>query len=43
KAEAEKMFPGVVSMLDRLAQKGIIHKNKAANLKSKLAKSVAKL
>jgi len=43
KAEAEKMFPGVMSMLDRLAQKGIIHKNKAANLKSKLAKSVAKL
>ncbi len=43
KTEAEKMFPGVVSMLDRLAQKGIIHKNKAANLKSKLAKNVAKL
>ncbi|MDD2559903.1 MAG: 30S ribosomal protein S20 [Bacteroidales bacterium] len=43
KTEAEKMFPGVVSMLDRLAKKGIIHKNKAANLKSKLAKNVAKL
>ncbi|MCK9301101.1 MAG: 30S ribosomal protein S20 [Bacteroidales bacterium] len=43
KTEAEKMFPGVVSMLDRLAKKGVIHKNKAANLKSKLAKNVAKL
>lgn len=43
KAEAEKLYPGVVSILDRLAKKGIIHKNKAANLKSKLAKNVAKL
>ena len=31
-------FPGVASMIDKLAKKGIIHKNKAANLKRKLAK-----
>jgi small subunit ribosomal protein S20 len=41
KKEAEKMFPEVVSMLDRLAKKNIIHANKAANLKSSLAKHVA--
>lgn len=33
----EKM-PAVASMIDKLAKRGIIHKNKAANLKSKLAK-----
>ena len=43
KAEAEKMYHSEVSMLDNLAQKGINHKNKEAKLKSKLAKSVAKL
>ena len=31
-------LPDVVSMIDKLAKRGIIHKNKAANLKSKLAK-----
>ncbi|MET0243625.1 MAG: 30S ribosomal protein S20 [Flavitalea sp.] len=30
----------VASMIDRLAKRGIIHKNKASNLKSKLAKRV---
>ncbi len=34
-------LPNVVSMIDKLAKKGIIHKNKAANLKSKLSKKVA--
>ena len=43
KSEAEKMFPNVVSMLDKLAKNNIIHKNKASNLKSKLAKFVATL
>ena len=43
KKEAEKMFPTIVSMLDRLAKKNIIHANKAANLKSGLAKHVAAL
>jgi len=37
KQEAEQLFKDVVSMLDKLARKNIIHKNKAANTKSKLA------
>jgi small subunit ribosomal protein S20 len=36
--EMSDKFPEVASMIDKLAKKGIIHKNKAANLKSKLAK-----
>ena len=36
---SEKM-PDVASMIDKLAKRGVIHKNKAANLKSKLAKKV---
>jgi len=32
----EEKFPLVESMIDKLAKRGIIHKNKAANLKSKL-------
>ncbi len=43
KKEALKLFPEVVSMLDKLAKKNIIHSNKAANIKSKLAKHVASL
>lgn len=43
KKEAETMLPSVVSMLDRLAKRNIIHKNKAANLKSGLAVLVGKL
>ena len=43
KAEAEKLFPSVVSMIDKLAKRNIIHPNKAANLKSKLAKQVQTL
>ncbi len=39
KAAAEQL-PQVVSLIDRLAKTGVIHKNKAANLKSKLAKKV---
>ena len=34
--EAEGMLPMVVAMLDKLAKRNIIHKNKAANLKSGL-------
>ena len=41
KNEAVYMLPKVVSMIDRLAKKDVIHKNKAANLKSKLSKHVA--
>lgn len=40
KAAAEKEFPKVASMIDKLAKRGTIHKNKAANLKSKLAKRI---
>ena len=43
KNDAEKLFPEVVSMIDRLAKNNVIHANKAANLKSGLAKHVASL
>ncbi|MGF7140981.1 30S ribosomal protein S20 [Roseimarinus sediminis] len=43
KADAETLYPKVTSLIDRLANKNVIHKNKAANLKSKLAVHVAKL
>ena len=43
KKEAEGMLLNVISMLDKLAKNNIIHKNKAANLKSKLTKHVAGL
>ena len=43
KEEAQKLYPQVVSMLDRLVRRNIIHKNKAANYKSKLAKHVNSL
>lgn len=39
--EANDKFPVVASMIDKLAKRGVIHRNKAANLKSKLAKKVA--
>ena len=42
-AEARAALPQLSSMLDRLAGKKIIHKNKAAKLKSKLAKQIARL
>jgi small subunit ribosomal protein S20 len=37
----DEKLPEVISMIDKLAKRGIIHKNKAANLKSKLAKRKA--
>ena len=43
KKEAEGSLPKVVSMIDKLAKKNIIHSNKAANLKSKLVKHVSTL
>ena len=43
KKEATEMLPVVSSMLDKLAKRNIIHKNKAANLKSGLALAVNKL
>lgn len=41
--QAKESLPGVLSRIDKLAKKGVIHKNKAANLKSSLAKAIAKL
>ncbi|PNQ73411.1 30S ribosomal protein S20 [Hanstruepera neustonica] len=43
KKEAEELLVSVSSMIDKLAKKNIIHNNKAANLKSGLAKHVASL
>ncbi len=40
--EAKKALPKVLSMIDKLAKKGYIHQNKAANLKSGLTKLTAK-
>ena len=43
KSVAEEKLPKVTSLIDKLVKKGIIHKNKAANLKSGLAKKITKL
>ena len=43
KAAAIEMFPSVQKILDKLAMTNIIHKNKASNLKSKLAAHINKL
>ena len=43
KKEAQDLLPSVVAMLDKLAKNNVIHKNKAANLKSGLQLAVNKL
>lgn len=43
KEEAIKMYPAIQKMLDKLAKTNIIHKNKAANLKSSLCLHISKL
>ena len=43
KEEAVKLYPSVQKMLDKLAKTNIIHKNKAANIKSSLALHINKL
>lgn len=43
KAAAGEQLPEVISMIDKLAKRGVIHKNKASNLKSKLVKRVSAL
>jgi len=43
KKDAEKMFPTVAGMIDKLAKNNVIHANKAANLKSGLSKHIASL
>ena len=41
KKSASEKLPLIASMIDKLAKRGIIHKNKAANLKSKLTRGVS--
>ncbi|WP_434036812.1 30S ribosomal protein S20 [Formosa sp. 4Alg 33] len=43
KEDAQALYSNVVSMIDKLAKKNIIHVNKAANLKSGLSKHIATL
>ncbi len=43
KSAAEKLLPKVASLLDKLVKRNIIHKNKSANLKSKITKHVSSL
>lgn len=43
KDEAVKMYPEVVAMIDKLAKRNVIHKNKASNLKSKLALQINRM
>ncbi len=43
KKAASELYPKVVAQIDKLAKKNVIHKNKAANLKSKLSKHIAGL
>lgn len=40
KNTANERLPKMVSIIDKLAKRSIIHKNKAANLKSKLMRQV---
>lgn len=41
KAAAEEGLSKVISMIDKLAKRNVIHKNKAGNLKSGLVKRIA--
>lgn len=43
KTEASEQMPKVIALIDKLAKRNIIHKNKASNLKSGLTKKVAAL
>ena len=43
KAVATERLPKMVSIIDKLAKRSVIHKNKAANLKSSLCKYINKL
>ena len=43
KEAATEMYPKVASLLDKLAKKNVIHKNKASNLKSKLSNYISTL
>lgn len=41
--EAKAVLPKVISIVDKLAKRNMVHKNKASNLKSKLTKFVTGL
>jgi small subunit ribosomal protein S20 len=41
--EATEKLPATIAMVDKLAKRGVIHSNKAANLKSKLTRHVNKM
>lgn len=43
KKTAEELYPKVIAKIDKLAGKHHIHKSKAANMKSRLAKHVKSL
>ncbi|HBN05839.1 MAG: 30S ribosomal protein S20 [Bacteroidales bacterium] len=43
KTTAEEKLPKLLSSIDKLAKRSIIHKNKASNLKSKCMKRIASL
>ena len=43
KKDAEGKLPTIFGMIDKLAKRNVIHKNKAANLKSSLTKHVTSL
>jgi len=38
--DATEKMPDVISQIDKMVKRGIIHKNKASNLKRKLTKTV---
>jgi small subunit ribosomal protein S20 len=40
KTAAQEQLPEIVSMIDKLAKRNIIHKNKASNLKSGIVKRI---
>ena len=43
KEQAELIFKSVVAMIDKCAMRNIVHRNKAANTKSKLAQHINSL
>lgn len=43
KETAGAQYPELTSKIDKLVKRGLIHRNKAANLKSKLSKAVARM
>lgn len=43
KKEATEQMPKIISMIDKLAKRNVIHKNKASNLKSGITKKVTAL